>query len=247
MENEATTTQIFYYKDCRVRTVQRDNEPWFVLKDVCDVLGISNHKMVAQRLDTDEVSQADLTDSLGRTQATTIINESGLYSVILRSDKPEARNFRKWITSEVLPSIRKTGGYIVGQETLSPEELMAKALLIAQQKIAERDAKIADLTVKNRIMEPKADYFDACIERNLLLNFRETAKVPGIPPKQFMDFLMEKKFLYRTQKGSLLPTESRNDGYFSVKESYNSATGWSGTQTFVTPKGREAFRLMLYW
>lgn len=244
MENEATATQIFYYKDCRVRTVQRDNEPWFVLKDVCDVLGISNPTMVANRLDEDEVAKFDLGSRSGETN---IINESGLYSVILRSDKPEARHFRKWITSEVLPSIRKTGGYIVGQETLSPEELMAKALLIAQQKIAERDAQIADLTVKNRIMEPKADYFDACIERNLLLNFRETAKVLGIPPKQFMDFLMEKKFLYRTQKGSLLPTESRNDGYFSVKESYNSATGWSGTQTFVTPKGREAFRLMLFW
>ncbi len=244
MENEATATQIFYYKDCRVRTVQRDNEPWFVLKDVCDVLGISNPTMVANRLDEDEVAKFDLGSRSGETN---IINESGLYSVILRSDKPEARHFRKWITSEVLPSIRKTGGYIAGQETLSPEELMAKALLIAQQKIAERDAKIADLTVKNRIMEPKADYFDACIERNLLLNFRETAKVLGIPPKQFMDFLMEKKFLYRTQKGSLLPTESRNDGYFSVKESYNSATGWSGTQTFVTPKGREAFRLMLFW
>lgn len=244
MGNEATATQIFYYKDCRVRTVQRDNEPWFVLKDVCDVLGISNPTMVANRLDEDEVAKFDLGSRSGETN---IINESGLYSVILRSDKPEARHFRKWITSEVLPSIRKTGGYIVGQETLSPEELMAKALLIAQQKIAERDAKIADLTVKNRIMEPKADYFDACIERNLLLNFRETAKVLGIPPKQFMDFLMEKKFLYRTQKGSLLPTESRNDGYFSVKESYNSATGWSGTQTFVTPKGREAFRLMLFW
>lgn len=246
MENEATTTQIFYYKDCRVRTVQRDNEPWFVLKDVCDVLGISKYRDTASRLDDDERGSARV-DTLGGPQEMTIINESGLYSVILRSGKPEARQFRKWITSEVLPSIRKTGGYIVGQETLSPEELMAKALLIAQQKIAERDAKIADLTVKNRIMEPKADYFDACIERNLLLNFRETAKVLGIPPKQFMDFLMENKFLYRTQKGSLLPTESRNDGYFSVKESYNNATGWSGTQTFVTPKGREAFRLMLFW
>lgn len=246
MENEATATQIFYYKDCRVRTVQRDNEPWFVLKDVCDVLGISKYRDTASRLDDDERGLARV-DTLGGPQEMTIINESGLYSVILRSDKPEARHFRKWITSEVLPSIRKTSGYIVGQETISPEELMAKALLIAQQKIAERDAKIADLTVKNRIMEPKVDYFDACIERNLLLNFRETAKVLGIPPKQFMDFLMEKKFLYRTQKGSLLPTESRNDGYFSVKESYNSATGWSGTQTFVTPKGREAFRLMLFW
>ena len=102
--------QIFNYNSSEVRVTQIDGEPWFVLKDVCQVLGISNHKMTAQRLDKDEVSQTDLTDSLGRQQETTIINESGLYHVILRSDKPEAKPFRKWVTSEVLPSICLSAG-----------------------------------------------------------------------------------------------------------------------------------------
>lgn len=99
--------QIFKYENNDVRTVELNGEPWFALKDVCAVLGISNHKMTAQRLDADEVILTDLTDSMGRQQETTVINESGLYNVILRSDKPEAKPFRKWVTSEVLPSIRK--------------------------------------------------------------------------------------------------------------------------------------------
>lgn len=94
-----------------------NGEPWFVLKDVCKVLEISNHKMTAQRLDADEVSLTDLIDSIGRKQQTTVINESGLYNVILRSDKPEAKPFRKWVTSEVLPTIRKHGAYMT-PETL---------------------------------------------------------------------------------------------------------------------------------
>lgn len=103
--------QVFNYNQKQVRTVQIDGETWFVLKDVCVVLGITDHKVVARRLEEDEVCQIPLTDSLGRTQETTVINESGLYNVILRSDKPEAKPFRKWVTSQVLPTIRKTGGY----------------------------------------------------------------------------------------------------------------------------------------
>lgn len=144
--------QIFKYENNDVRTVEMNGEPWFVLKDVCGVLGLSNHKVTAQRLDRDEVSQTYLTDSIGRKQETTVINESGLYSVILRSDKPEAKPFRKWVTSEVLPSIRKNGGYIAGQEQMTPEELMAKALLVANKTLAERDARISELTVQNTIM-----------------------------------------------------------------------------------------------
>lgn len=144
--------QIFKYENNDVRTVEMNDEPWFVLKDVCGVLGLSNHKVTAQRLDRDEVSQTYLTDSIGRKQETTVINESGLYSVILRSDKPEAKPFRKWVTSEVLPSIRKNGGYIAGQEQMTPEELMAKALLVANKTLAERDARISELTVQNTIM-----------------------------------------------------------------------------------------------
>lgn len=115
--------KVFNYQDNEVRTAEVDGEPWFVLKDVCTVLNLSTPARVAERLDKDEVSQTHITDSLGRQQDTTIINESGLYSVILRSDKPEAKPFRKWVTSEVLPTIRKTGRY--GQKALSPIEMFS--------------------------------------------------------------------------------------------------------------------------
>ena len=237
--------QIFQYQDQPVRTVQRDGEPWFVLKDVCAVLGLESAHKVADRLDGDERNQIPLTDSLGRQQGMTIINESGLYNVILRSDKPEARPFRKWVTAEVLPSIRKTGGYISGQDSLSPEELMAKALMVAQKTLAERDARISALTVENQILQPKADYFDQLVDRNLLTGFRETAKLLEVSPKRFVDFLLEKKYIYRDQRGKLMPYAEKNNGLFELKERFNDKTQWTGTQTLITPKGRETFRLLM--
>lgn len=237
--------QIFQYQDQPVRTVQRDGEPWFVLKDVCAVLGLGTPARVAERLEEDEVSSTHLTDSLGRQQDMTIINESGLYNVILRSDKPEARPFRKWVTGEVLPSIRKTGGYISGQDSLSPEELMAKALMVAQKTLAERDARISALTVENQILQPKAEYFDQLVDRNLLTGFRETAKLLEVSPKRFVDFLLEKKYIYRDQRGKLMPYAEKNNGLFELKERFNDKTQWTGTQTLITPKGRETFRLLM--
>lgn len=236
--------QIFKYENNDVRTVELNGEPWFALKDVCAVLGISNHKMTAQRLDADEVILTDLTDSMGRQQETAVINESGLYNVILRSDKPEAKPFRKWVTSEVLPSIRKNGGYIAGQEQLTPSELMAKALLVANKTLAEREARISELTVQNAIMQPKAEYFDELVDRNLLTSFRETAKQLGVEEKKFISFLMEKKYIYRDKKAKLMPYADKNNGLFEVKECFNEKTKWSGTQTLITPKGRETFRLL---
>lgn len=236
--------QIFQYQDQPVRTVQRDGEPWFVLKDVCAVLGISKYRDTADRLDEDERGSARV-DTLGGAQDMTIINESGLYNVILRSDKPEARPFRKWVTSEVLPSIRKTGGYISGQESLSPEELMAKALMVAQKTLAERDARISALTVENQILQPKAEYFDQLVDRNLLTGFRETAKLLEVSPKRFVDFLLEKKYIYRDQRGKLMPYAEKNNGLFELKERFNDKTQWTGTQTLITPKGRETFRLLM--
>lgn len=236
--------QIFKYENNDVRTVEMNGEPWFVLKDVCGVLGLSTPARVAERLDGDEVSQTHFTDSIGRKQETTVINESGLYSVILRSDKPAAKPFRKWVTSEVLPSIRKNGGYIAGQEQMTPEELMAKALLVANKTLAERDARISELTVQNTIMQPKAEYFDELVDRNTLTNFRETAKELGISEKAFIRFLIDKKYIFRNQRGKLMPYADRSDGLFEVKECYNEKTKWSGIQTLVTPKGRETFRLL---
>ena len=94
-------------------------------------------------------------------------------------------------------------------------------------------------------MQPKADYFDELVDRNLLTNFRETAKELGVPPKKLVQFLVDKKYLYRDKKGKLLPFEGKNSDLFEVKETFNEKTQWSGTQTMVTPKGREAFRLLM--
>lgn len=242
--------QIFNYQNNEVRTVELNGEPWFVLKDVCNILGISKYRDTAARLDADERGSVEV-DTLGGTQQVIAVNESGLYHVILRSDKPEAAPFRKWVTSEVLPSIRKNGGYIAGQEQLTPQELMAKALLVANKTLADREARICELTAQNsqltvekQIMQPKAEYFDELVDRNLLTNFRETAKELGIKPKTFVAWLLDKKFLYRDQKGKLLPREDKNNGLFEVKEAKNDKTQWSGVQTLITPKGRETFRLL---
>lgn len=236
--------KIFNYNDNDVRTVQKDGEPWFVLKDVCQVLGLSDTNKTAERLDSDELTRTKLVSG-GQEREMYIINESGLYSVILRSDKPEAKPFRKWVTSEVLPSIRRNGGYIAGQETMTPEELMAKALMVAQKTLAEREARISALTVENQIMRPKAEYFDDLVDRNLLTSFRETAKQFGVKEKVFIKFLLDKKFIYRDKKGKLMPYADKNNGLFEVKECFNEKTQWSGTQTLITPKGRETFRLLI--
>ena len=242
--------QVFTYQHREVRTVELNGEPWFVLKDVCEVLSIGTPAKVAERLDEDEKGMSQI-HTPGGLQNVSIITESGLYNVILRSDKPEAKPFRKWVTSEVLPSIRKHGGYIAGQEQLTPEELMAKALLVANKTLADREARICELTAQNsqltvdkQIMAPKAEYFDELVDRNLLTSFRETAKQLGIGEKLFVSFLLEKKYLYRDKKGKLMPYAEKNNGLFEVKECFNEKTQWSGTQTLITPKGRETFRLL---
>lgn len=133
---------IFNYQNNNVRTIEKDGEPWFVLKDVCTVLGISKYRDTATRLDADERGSVEL-DTPGGMQSMTIINESGLYNVILRSDKPEAKPFRKWVTSEVLPTIRKTGSYGgVNLSNLSPE---LQVLINLEQRQKEQQKAIEDV------------------------------------------------------------------------------------------------------
>ena len=103
--------QVFNYHDKPIRTIERNGEVWWVLKDVCGAMEIADHVTVAKRLDNDEVGQTQVIDAKGRGQPTYIVNEPGLYNVILRSDKPEAKDFKRWVTHEVLPSIRRTGQY----------------------------------------------------------------------------------------------------------------------------------------
>lgn len=131
-----------------------------------------------------------------------------------------------------------------GGGQLSPEELLAQALLVARRTLGDREARISALTVENQIMQPKAAYFDQLVSRNLLTSFRDTAKALGVGPKAFVAFLLHQKYLYRDKKGKLLPYEDKNNGLFEVKECFNEKTQWSSVQTMVTPKGRETFRLL---
>lgn len=172
------------------------------------------------------------------------IPENIFYRLAMKAKNEAAEAFQAKIADEVIPSIRRSGGYIAGQDSMTAEELMAKALTVAQKTLADREARLSALTVENQIMAPKADYFDELVNRNLLTNFRETAKQLGVPPKRFVDFLLARKYIYRDKRGKLLPYEDKNCGLFEVKECINEKTQWSGTQTLVTPKGRETFRLL---
>ena len=125
------------------------------------------------------------------------------------------------------------------------------ALKIAENKLNEATNKIkyleirnSNLTVDNARMLPKAEYFDELVDRNLLTSFRETAKLLKVKERDFINFLIERKYLYRDKKGKLTPFAERNDGLFEIKETFNEKTAWRGTQTLVTPKGRETFRLL---
>jgi phage antirepressor YoqD-like protein len=242
---------IFKMNSQEIHTFQINDEPWFSVADICAYFGVTNRNRVMQQIDDDEKGGTQMTTPGGK-QTVSIVSESGLYSLLFALQPEKARGvtdqyirertdklkqFRRWITHEVIPSIRKTGGYIAGQETMSADELMAKALLVAQKTLSE-------LTVQNTIMAPKADYFDELVDRNTLTNFRETAKQLELPPKQFVSFLLDHKYVYRDKRGKLLPYEEKNAGLFEVKECVNDKTKWSGTQTLVTPRGRETFRLL---
>lgn len=228
-----------------VRTLSIDGEPWFVGKDVAAILGYAKPlNALATHIDEDESLKQGLIDSMGREQNAIFINESGLYSLVLSSKLPTAKAFKRWITHDVIPSIRKNGGYIAGQEAMTAEELMAKALLVAKKTIEEKEAELSRKQVENAIMAPKADYFDELVDRNLLTGIRETAKELGVKQKVFVDFLLDKKYLHRSKSGKLTPTAGKGDGLFEMKECFNEKTSWAGTQVMVTPKGRETFRLL---
>lgn len=135
-----------------VRALNIDGEPWFVAADVCKALEIGNSRQAVARLDEDERNTVILSDGNRGNPNVTVVNEPGLYGLVLGSRKPEAKAFKRWIKHEVLPSIRKTGGYVAGQETMTDAELMASAVLAANRMIEQRDAKISALTADNRAL-----------------------------------------------------------------------------------------------
>ncbi len=222
-----------------VRTIIIDDEVWFVGNDVARALGYQKPDQAVRTNVSDEDSTLmGVSDSNNHTQQMKVINESGLYDLVFESRLPSAKRFRHWVTSEVLPSIRKNGGYIQNQEELTPEQIVANALIVAQSIIEDKDKKIAELS-------PKAEYFDSLVDSKLLTTFRDTAKELHIPPKQFTQWLVDKGYVYRDRHNMIKPYEQyRKSGLFKMKD-FLTPAGFSNVQTYVTVKGKETFRLLL--
>ncbi|MFM0802164.1 BRO family protein [Streptococcus suis] len=238
----------------QVQLVEINNEPWFVGKEIAEILAYKEpNKAIARHVDDEDRTKHPILTN-GGIQETYIINESGLYSLILKSKLPQAKQFKRWVTSEVLPSIRKHGAYLTDQVAFNithDKQALADLLLMAGNQLKEKEAIIhgleaekSRLTVENTIMQPKAEYFDELVDRNLLTGIRETAKELKIKQKEFVQFLLDKKYLYRDKKGKLQPFAGKYEDLFELKESRNEKTGWAGTQLLITPKGRETFRLL---
>ena len=178
------------------------------------------------------------------------IPENVFYRLAMKAKNETAERFQAFIADEIIPSIRRHGAYMTPETLeaaiLNPDTLikLCTALKEEQDKRKVLEATNSALAVDNAVMKPKADYFDELVDRNLLTNFRETAKQLGIKEKEFIRFLMEKKYLYRDKRGKLMPYAEKNNGLFEIKECFNEKTQWSGTQTLITSKGRETFRLL---
>ena len=230
-----------------VRTLIVNDEPYFIAVDVCNILDLKNTTQAIQKLDEDERTMLNI----GRQGEANCVNEYGLYSLILASRKPQAKQFKRWITHEVIPTIRKHGAYMTGetleQALTSPDFLikLATKLKEEQEKNLNLQAINSRLEVENEIMQPKAEYFDELVARNLLTNFRDTAKMFQIKQNEFIKFLLDKKYIYRDNKGKLLPYASKNTGLFEIKETLNFKPDFKTTQTLITPLGREHFRVLV--
>ena len=223
----------------KVRTLNLNGEPWFVAVDVCSVLDLSNPTIAVRRLDEDERAKFNL----GRQGDATIVNEPGLYTLVLGSRKPEAKAFKRWITHEVIPAIRKHGVYITDEKLKlfaeHPELLDAlmKSLYAAHAENLRHRAE-------RQTLLPKADYYDAFMDADGCTNLRTTAKELNVPERWFARFLQQTGFLYRSPAGNLMPYAiPRNRGLFRVRDFVRNGHG--GAYTLITPMGKSLFRELL--
>lgn len=250
--------RIFKYNEKDVRTVEKDGELWWVLKDVCEVFGEVNYRRVSARLDDDEKGVSQI-NTPGGAQTMTVVNEAGLYSALFAMQPEKARgvpdeyienrikklkSFKRWVTHEVLPSVRKHGAYMTAERIeaaiLNPDTIIKLATELKNER-----ERAGALNEQLKQLEPKAEYYDAIIERGKDTNFTETAKLLGVKVRDVIGLLTERRYIYRNARGQIMPYSNMNAGYFSVKESLNKNTGFGFTQTLVTPKGRDRIMRLL--
>lgn len=235
--------QLFNFESHEVRSLLLNNEPWFVGKDVAEALGYSKARnAIATHIDSEDKKDAPIQGTLGGVQEMTVINESGLYSLVLSSKLPSAKKFKRWVTSEVLPALRKTGQYQVKE--LSGSELMARALIEAQNVLAAKDKVIEE-------MKPKVVFADAVATSHTSILVGELAKIlkqNGIDmgQKRLFAWLREKGYLIKRQGTDYnMPTQKAMDlGLFEIKEgSYVNGSGVNITTKTpkITGKGQQYF------
>ena len=225
-----------------VRTILISGEPWFAGKDVALVLRYSN----PQKAIRDHVDEEDRTVNESFTvhgTPITLINESGLYSLIMSSKLPEAKAFKRWITHEVIPTIRKTGGYMTDSLLERIQKEPAVIMEFAQALILEKN-RVKALESELNTAKPKADYYDAFINPDDCTNIRTTAKELKIPERKFVQFLLREKYLFRSPSGQLLPyNKDSNAGLFIVRDFVTYC--YTGSQTYFTPKGKDVIRVKI--
>lgn len=226
-----------------VRSVVKDGEPWFVAVDVCKALEIKNNRDALGRLDDDEKGVVS-TDTLGGEQEVGVVNESGLYTLVLGSRKPEAKAFKRWITHDVIPAIRKTGGYIQGEESMSDDDLIARALVMAQKKIELREQQLKEKDAQLELQKPKVDFADHVTDSDNAIDMGTFAKYAQ---KQGITMGRNTLFKWLRDQGVLMDNNVPyqrylNAGWFRVIENiYNTGSGqYTAPKTLVTGKGQVA-------
>jgi len=253
-KSDASAIQVFNSPQFgEIRTAGTSEEPLFCLSDVCSVLGLRQGD-VKQRLDDGVVSTQPIIDALGREQQANFVNEDGLYDVILDSRKPQAKAFRKWVTSEVLPAIRKTGGYLATKQDDTPEEIMARALTIAQATLAKREERLKQLeaqaeqqqvTIEIQTEEikksaPKVSYYDKHLQSVNTQTSTQAAKQIGMDAEKLHKKLKEIGIIYRQSGQWILHAPYSTWGMHSTRtQTYTRSDGSTGTSVYTvwTTKG----------
>lgn len=232
----------------QVRVISADGQPWFVGKDVAEALGYKNVRdALKKHVDTEDRNTVAFRDGIRGNPNVTVINESGLYSLILSSKLESARQFKRWVTSEVLPSIRKHGAYMTDdllEQAAINSDVAAK---VAQALFEERSlnrklaGKLQQTEAQLTNALPKAAYFDALVAAPDCTGIRLTAKELGVSQSMFTSYLVRKEYAYYDQKGKMHPVAlAYRNGLFVVRE-FVARNGHRGTQMLVTPKGKQVF------
>lgn len=244
---ETTNTEIFSCAEFGNLTVMEiDNEPWFVGKEVAEKLGYARGtKAIADHIDIEDRDEIPIQDSIGRMQKTPIINESGLYSLVLSSKLEGAKRFKRWVTKDILPAIRKTGGYIPHNQNMSEAEIMAAAMQIANKTIEEQRKRI-DMVEKEKEnlsnviagVAPTVEFAETILESNGTLTATQIGADYGISAIELNSILHEKGIQYKNNGQWILYAKYKDRGYVESKTFYI-GNGDTRTRTVWTQKGRK--------